>query len=240
MNNNFKVKNTKDMIVIFFRTLITFSVLLTVMRLMGKRQIGEMQPFEFVITLLIAELACLPLADVSIPLVYGIIAVLAVFVLHQIISVLEQFGQTFKKIFSGKPSLVINKNGIDVKELKRNNLDVEDLIGAMRGAGYYSFDQVAYAIFEANGTLSVMPSSQEQAEPTLPILLINCGRTINNNYALLKLDQNFNQNILKQHDIAKIKDITVLTLDGNGKAYLQVKNRKFTTFNLSLPKGVKW
>ncbi len=240
MNNNFKVKNTKSMIVIFFRTLITFSILLTVMRLMGKRQIGEMQPFEFVITLLIAELACLPLADVSIPLVYGIIAVLAVFLLHQIISVLEQFGQAFKKVFSGKPSLVINKNGIDVKELKRNNLDVEDLIGAMRGAGYYAFDDVAYAIFEANGNLSVMPNCSEQSEPSLPILLINCGRVIKNNYTLLNLPPNFNDIILKEHNISKIKDVTVLTLDGNGKAYLQVKNRKYSTFNLSLPEGVKW
>lgn len=228
------------MIVIFFRTLITFSVLLTVMRLMGKRQIGEMQPFEFVITLLIAELACLPLADVSIPLVYGIIAVLAVFVLHQIISVLEQFGQGFKKVFSGKPSLVINKNGIDVKELKRNNLDVEDLIGAMRGAGYYSFDQVAYAIFEANGNLSVMPSDCQKSEPNLPVLLINCGRIISNNYTLLKLTKDFNKSILKEHNISKIKDITVLTVDGKGNAYMQVKNRKFTTFKVALPKGVKW
>ena len=228
------------MIVIFFRTLITFAVLLTVMRLMGKRQIGEMQPFEFVITLLIAELACLPLADVSIPLVYGIIAVLAVFVLHQIISVLEQFGQGFKKVFSGKPSLVINKNGIDVKELKRNNLDVEDLIGAMRTAGYYSFEQVAYAIFEANGNLSVMPSNSEQTCPSLPILLINCGRMIKNNYSMLKLDGEFNKKIFKENKINSIKDITVLTLDGNGKAYSQVKNKRFCTFNVQLAEGVKW
>ena len=100
------------------RSLIIYLIVFLMIRLMGKRQIGEMQPFEFVITLLIAELACLPLSDVSIPLVYGIIAVLVTFVLHQTISVIEQFGQPFKLVFSGKPSLVINKNGIDVAELK--------------------------------------------------------------------------------------------------------------------------
>ena len=228
------------MIVIFLRTLIAFTLLLTVMRLMGKRQIGEMQPFEFIITLLIAELACLPLADVSIPLVYGIVSVLAVFVLHQIISVLEQFGQIFKKVFSGKPSLVINKNGIDVRELKRNNLDVEDLISAMRTAGYYSFEQIAYAIFEANGNLSVMPSSYKQECPSLPVLLINCGRMIKNNYSMLKLSPEFNKKLLKDNNISSLKNITVLTVDGNGKAYMQVKNKRFCTFTVKLAEGVKW
>ena len=228
------------MLVIFFRTLISFCVLLTVMRLMGKRQIGEMQPFEFVITLLIAELACLPLSDVSIPLVYGIIAVLVTFVLHQTISVIEQFGQPFKLVFSGKPSLVINKNGIDVKELKRNNLDVEDLIGALRCSGYYSLEQVAYAIFEANGNLSVMPYKDSNDSPTLPLLLVNCGKTIKNNLQTLKLGQDFMDNLLKENNIKSLKDITVLTMDGNGKCYLQIKNKKFTTFNYNGELGVKW
>lgn len=228
------------MLVIFFRTLISFCVLLTVMRLMGKRQIGEMQPFEFVITLLIAELACLPLSDVSIPLVYGIIAVLVTFVLHQIISVIEQLGQPFKLVFSGKPSLVINKNGIDVVELKRNNLDVEDLIGALRCEGYYSFEQVAYAIFEANGNLSVMPSNNKTIEPTLPLLIINCGKLIKNNIKMLKLGQEFFKELIKEYKLKNLKEITVLTIDGNGKCYLQIKNKKFTTFNYGKDLGAKW
>ena len=76
---------------------------------MGKRQIGEMQPFELVITLLIAELACIPMADISVPLVYGIAAILAVFILHQLFSVIEQTSQTAKRAMSGKPSIVLNK-----------------------------------------------------------------------------------------------------------------------------------
>lgn len=228
------------MLVIFIRTTIAFIVLLTVMRLMGKRQIGEMQPFEFVITLLIAELACLPLADVSIPLVYGIIAVLAVFILHQIISVVEQFGQPLKKLFGGKPSLVINKNGIDINELRKNNLDVEDLIGAMRSAGYYSFDSMAYAIFEANGNLSVLPANSSDESPNLPMLLVNCGKIIKNNYKLIGLDESFNEKIMQQEKIDKIKDIVVMTIDGSGKVYLQVKNKKYKTFNVTLPEGVSW
>ena len=226
------------MLVIFIRTLLTYIILLTLMRLMGKRQIGEMQPFEFVITLLIAELACLPLADVSIPLIYGIIAVLAVFVIHQIISIIEQFGQPIKKLFSGKPSLVVNKNGIDIEEIKRNNLDVEDLISAMRACGYYSFDSLSYAIFEANGNLSVL--GNENASQELPILLVNCGKLIKNNYTLAKLDESFNDVIFKEQNIKSVKDVVVMTIDGSGKVYLQEKDKKYVTFNVQLPKGVKW
>lgn len=226
------------MIVIFIRTTVTFIILLTVMRLMGKRQIGEMQPFEFVITLLIAELACLPLADVSIPLIYGIIAVLAVFIVHQLFSVLEQTGQPLKKLFSGKPSLVINKDGIDVEQLRINNLDVEDLISAMRSCGYYSFDAVSYAIFESSGKLSVLENpNYEESEAYLPVLLINSGKIIKNNYKMLNLDEEFTKKIIKGNSV---KDVTVLTLDGSGKVYLQIKNQKYKTFKVALPKGIEW
>lgn len=226
------------MIVIFIRTTVTFIILLTVMRLMGKRQIGEMQPFEFVITLLIAELACLPLADVSIPLIYGIIAVLAVFIVHQLFSVLEQTGQPLKKLFSGKPSLVINKDGIDVEQLRINNLDVEDLISAMRSCGYYSFDAVSYAIFESSGKLSVLENpNYEESEAYLPVLLINSGKIIKNNYKMLNLDEEFTKKIINGNSV---KDVTVLTLDGSGKVYLQIKNQKYKTFKVALPKGIEW
>ena len=86
------------MLIIFIRSSIIFVVLLAVLRLMGKRQIGEMQPYELVITLLIAELACIPMADVSIPLLYGIVAILAMFVLHQVVALIERSGKTAKRI----------------------------------------------------------------------------------------------------------------------------------------------
>ena len=114
------------MALIFIRTAIIFFVLLLVMRLMGKSQIGEMQPFEFVISLVIAELACIPMADTSIPLFYGIIAIVTIFILHQIVWLLELWFKPVKKVVSGKPSVVINKDGIDEFQLKKNNLDVSD------------------------------------------------------------------------------------------------------------------
>ena len=135
------------MVVTFIRTFIIFVTLVIVMRLMGKRQIGEMQPYEFIVTLIIADLACIPMADISIPLIYGIVAILGLFILHQLMSILEQSGNFAKGVISGKPSIVINKNGVDMKELKRNNMGVDDLIESMRAAGYFSLEDLDYAIF---------------------------------------------------------------------------------------------
>ena len=128
------------MILVIIRTAIIFVVLLIVIRLMGKRQIGEMQPFELVITLLIAELACIPMADTSIPLLYGIVSVLAIFVLHEAVTLLDLKVKPLKSVLSGKPSVVVNKNGIDDYQLKKNNLDVSDLIESLRAAGYFSLE----------------------------------------------------------------------------------------------------
>lgn len=213
------------MFVIFLRAVILYSVLLIVMRLMGKRQIGEMQPFEFIITLLIAELACIPMTDVSIPLSYGIVSMLAIFILHQIMSLVERLGNGAKLILSGKPSLVVSPNGIDLKELKKNNMDIADLAEALRALGYFGFDDVEYAIFESNGKLSAI-KSQKENPPSLPLIIINDGKVQKNNLLLRDITQEKLEEFLNKNS-CKIKNIDVLTLDEKGKIYLQEKGKKF-------------
>ena len=228
------------MVIIFIRSLTTFIVLLVVMRLMGKRQIGEMQPFELVITLLIAELACIPMADISVPLVYGIAAILAVFILHQLLSVIEQSGQLAKRIISGKPSLVLNKNGVDFTELRRNNMDVEDLIESMRSAGYYSLDDLDYAIFESNGKLSAKEKPDyDKRKTSLPVLIVGEGKVVKKNLSLIGKDEEWLKKVIKNNGAKSNKQIGVMTVDGNGKVYFQKEKEKFKTFNIELG-GVKW
>ena len=140
-------KKCSYMVLVIIRTAIIFVVLLIIMRLMGKRQIGEMQPFELVITLLIAELACIPMSDASIPLLYGLVSVVAIYVLHEVVTLLDLKVKPLKSLISGKPSLVINKDGIDDYQLKKNNLDVSDLIESLRNAGYFSLDSIDYALY---------------------------------------------------------------------------------------------
>ena len=156
---------------IVLRTAVIFIALLAVMRLMGKRQIGEMQPFELVITLLIAELACIPMADTSIPLLYGIVSILTIFLLHQVMLLIDLKWKPFKTIVGGKPSVVINKNGVDISQLKKNHLDLSDLIESMRTAGYFSLDEVAYALYEANGQFTAMPREDAPKETWRDLVL---------------------------------------------------------------------
>ena len=227
------------MAITFIRTTIIFSVLLILIRLMGKRQIGEMQPFEFIVTLIIADLACVPMADVSIPLIYGIVAVVTLFGLHQLLSLIEQMGGFAKKVISGKPSVVINKNGVDLYELKRNNMGVEDLIESMRSAGYFAFDELDYAIFESNGKLSALKSQNSQESQSVPLLIVNDGNIHNSNLKLVNLYKSRFTDFLKSKG-KSLKNTEVLTVDGKGKAYLKMKNSPFEISEFPLPQGVQW
>lgn len=229
------------MVLVTIRTAIIFIVLLVIMRLMGKRQIGEMQPFELVITLLIAELACIPMADVSIPLLYGIISVLTIFVLHEIMTLLDLKIKPLKSLISGKPSVVVNKNGIDDYQLKRNNLDVSDLIESLRSAGYFSLDAVDYALYEANGTFSALPRQDyEELQTSLPLVIIDNGKYDKKNLEITGLEQSFFDDILKNQGVKRVKDVLVLTADGTGKIYLQSKKQKYVTFRTEYPGGKTW
>ena len=229
------------MVLVIIRTAIIFAVLLIVMRLMGKSQIGEMQPFELVITLLSAELACIPMADTSIPLLYGVVSVLAIFVLHELVTLLDLKVKPLKSLLSGKPSVVVNKNGIDDYQLKRNNLDVSDLIESLRAAGYFSLDCIDYALYESNGTFSALPKEDyEQMQTSLPLVIIDNGKFNGKNIAITGLEKQFFVDILRERGVKREKDVLVLTADGEGKMYLQVKGKKFHTFRVSYPDGKTW
>lgn len=234
--------NNIIMAIIFIRSTITYIVLLALMRFMGKRQIGEMQPFEFVITLLISELACIPMTDVSIPLLYGLAAMLAVFILHQLMSVLEQSGAFMKFALSGKPSIVITKNGVDFNELKKNNMDVDDLIESMRNLGYFSLDSVDYAIYESSGKLSAVAKEENKnsSPSSLPVVLVKGGKPFYKNLNVANLTIDDVNKIALKNGVKTIKNVDVLTIDGNGNYYVQQKGKKYQTGNFPLKGGVKW
>ncbi len=228
------------MAVTFIRTTIVYITLVIIMRLMGKRQIGEMQPYEFIVTLIIADLACIPMTDVSIPLIYGISAILALFLLHQIFSLLEQSGKLFRRIISGKPSLVINKDGVDMIELKRNNMGVDDLIESARGAGAFSLADIDYAIFESNGKLSVFKGQPEkQTQTGLPLLLVNDGKIDQKNAEFLRLEKSDIENFIKDNGGA-VKATEVMTVDGEGRTYFKQKKQRYKVLDFNLPEGVRW
>lgn len=219
---------------IFIRTVIIFIALFTLMRLMGKRQIGEMQPYELVITLIIAELACIPMEDTSIPLLYGIVSILTVYLLHQIVCIIDLNFRGAKTVLSGSPSIVLNKNGVDDTQLKKNNLDVSDLIESLRVEGYFSLDAVEYALYEAEGTFSALPKKNYASlQNSLPVILIDEGKFIQKNIELTKKTQGYYRDILKGQGCDELKKVLVMTVDGEGKVYLQEKGKKYKTFRLA-------
>ena len=224
---------------IFIRTILIFITLFIVMRLMGKRQIGEMQPYEFVITLIIAEVACIPMEDTSIPLLYGVVAILTVYLLHQIVCVIDLNFRSFKGVLSGKPSIVLNKNGIDDTQLKANNLDVSDLIESLRAEVYFSLDAVEYALYEAEGVFSALPKKgYEEMQSSLPIILVDEGKFDEKNVALTEHDKEYFLDVLRGQGCVELKKVLVMTVDGDGKVYLQEKGKKYKVFHLDWEKSL--
>ena len=218
---------------IFIRVVVIFLTLFAVMRLMGKRQIGEMQPYELVITLIISELACIPMADNAIPLLYGVVAILTVYLLHQIVCIIDLNLRGAKQILSGSPSIVLNKNGIDDTQLKKNNLDVSDLIESLRVKGYFSLEAVDYALYESEGMFSALPKSNyEKMQTSLPVLLIDEGDFVEENFTQTKRDKAYYMQILKEQGCQDEKEVLVMTVDGNGRVYLQKTGEKYRVFNL--------
>ena len=229
------------MLTIFIRTSIIFLTLTVIMRLMGKRQIGEMQPFEFIITLIIADLACIPMADVSIPLIYGVVAILALFVWHNLVFIIEKISATAKRIISGKPSIIINKDGVDINELKKNNIDIEDLLQSLRSQGFFTFEDVDYAIFESNGKFSTLEKDGEKvSNPSVPLVVIEDGKLRVNVLNRKNIPKEVIDNFLKDRQ-TKIKEVEILTLDSYGKIYFKKKKNKYGIFYVELPESVeKW
>ena len=218
---------------IFIRTAILFTTLFIIMRLMGKRQIGEMQPYELVITLIIAELACIPMQDNSIPLLYGVIAILTVYFLHQIVCVLDLTSLWAKNVLSGSASVVLNKNGIDDHELKKNNLDVSDLVESLRGEGYFALEGIEYALYESEGTFSALPKKNyQEMQTSLPVIVIDEGKFDEKNLEQTKRGKQYFLEILKQRGCKDIKQVLIMTVDSNGKVYLQRKGKKYEVFSL--------
>ncbi len=232
------------MITIIIRALLIYILVLFVFRLMGKRQIGQMQPFELVLTLIIADLATIPMAELSVPVLHGIVPLLTLVVAHYFLTLISRKSVKFRNFISGKPVIVINPNGIDAKALKELNITIDDLFEAIRGSGYFNLEEVQYAIMETNGKVNILPKSDfspitnqnmklKVDETTIPITLISEGKILKNNLKLANLDEKFLDDILNKMKISKISKVLVLTVNKNGTIYLQEKNKSFVTFESS-------
>jgi len=233
------------MLTLIVRAIIVYLLVLVVFRLMGKRQIGEMQPFELVLTLVIADLATIPMAESAIPTLDGVVALITLVVVHFALSFISKKSQGFRKVLNGKPVIVINPDGIDFAAIETLNMTVDDIFEAIRSAGYFKLEEIQYAIMETNGVVNVLPKSEfapatngdlkiKTEKSTIPYTIISEGKVLDENLLLLKYTKKELDSLLKKRQIKGVENIGVFTIDKNGQCYLQEKNKPFQLFSVNL------
>ena len=234
------------------RSVVIYLFVLVIIRLMGKRQVGEMQPFEFVITLIIADLACIPMAELAVPLVHGIVPIFSLLIVHFLICVISRKSMKLRYLLSGRPAIVIGPNGISYNELKKLNMTLDDMIEALRGCDVFNIEDVQYAIIETNGKMCVIkkaelePATRQDMKvkitpSALPVNIIMDGKLMKENVSLTGINDAFINECLKKANVNKIEDVLLFTLDNNGNCFIQAKNGKgYITFTMPLEGGGGW
>ena len=154
------------MLVTFFRAIVLYIIVLAVMRLMGKREIGQLQPFELAISIMIADLAATPMAESGVPITNGIMPILGLLVMHLIISIINIKSTKVRQIICGKPSLLIFRGKIDQKVLKKERFTINELEERLRDNNIFNIGDVEYAILETSGQVTVIPKPNKR--PTTP------------------------------------------------------------------------
>ncbi|HYF82331.1 MAG TPA: DUF421 domain-containing protein [Clostridia bacterium] len=221
------------MLIAFVRTLILYILIVIVLRLLGKRQIGQLQPSELVVALIIADLAAVPMANVGIPLISGIIPIITLFIMEELLSYISMKSERARGIICGKPSILIERGVILEKELRRIRYNINDLLEQMRLKNFPNLEDIDYAILETSGQLSVIPKPEVKPatikdlniKPTaqnLPVTIIIDGRVISDNLYKVGLSNDWLSNELKTNKIKSAKDVFFAYLNPESKLVYQL------------------
>jgi len=210
------------------RTIILYILIIAGVRLMGKRQVGELEPSELVVSLLIADLAAVPMQDFGIPLLHGLVPIITLLALSTLISALCYHHIRFRDLVCGTPTIVIREGVIQQQELARNRLTIDELLEELRLQGVLSPAQVKYAVLETGGQLSVLlradcqPTTPQQMklpvkdDVHLPTVIVSDGHLLAKNMEQLQLDEKWLHKQLQQHAIQDYKEVFLLTVDRQG------------------------
>ena len=224
------------MITSIVRTAILYVFITLGIRLMGKRQIGDMQPNELVITLLISEIAAIPLQDSTQPLLFGIIAIFVLIILEIAVSVLSMKNIFIRKLLNGKSIVIIKDGVIDQQAMSDVRMTVVDLIELLRGQNVFDISTVAFAVLEVNGELSVLLKSKEQpatlkdlriekSEAVLPLPVITDGKILNETLKALNISEEMVYKQLKKNN-TNVKKVFLMTMDKDGNSTIINKGKK--------------
>lgn len=222
------------MLIALVRTVILYLFIVFGIRLLGKRQIGELEPSELVLSLIIADLASVPMQDYGIPLLSGIVPILTLLALSSLLSILTVKSIPLRALLCGRPSVIIREGKINAKEMLKNRFTNDELLEELRLSGSTDISKIRCAILETSGRLSVIPYAREQPltpaqmqvnvpESGLPLILINDGRTLSKNLHARGLDSLWLAEQLHARGIPSADEIFLLTLDEGGSIYYSRK-----------------
>ena len=223
------------MLITFFRSIVLYIVVLIVMRLMGKREIGQLQPFELAISIMIADLASIPMTEIGIPIFNGIVPILGLLVMHLIISVINLKSLKAREIICGKPSILIYRGKINEKELKKERFTINELEERLRGNNVVNLGDVEYAILETSGQVTVIQKPEKRNTipedfnivpeyEGIPYDLVVDGKIMTKNLKAIGKNYNWLKKQVEKFNM-KPEEALVVTLDGKGQIFCQEKEK---------------
>ena len=224
------------MLATFFRSIIIYVIVLVVMRLMGKREIGQMQPFELAISIMIADLATIPMADIGIPISNGIIPILGLLVMHLIISVINLKSSKIRELICGKPTILIYRGKIDEEKMKKERLTLNELEEKLRSNNVMNLGDVEYAVLETSGDISVIQKpNKRNTTPEdfnimpdyegIPYNLVIDGKVMNDNLKRIGKNYEWLKKQTKKFNIMP-EEALIVTINGKGDIFCQKKETR--------------
>lgn len=223
------------MLITFLRSILIYIFVLVVMRLMGKREIGQLQPFELAIAIMIADLASIPMTDPGIPISNGIISILGLLVMHLIISIINMKSIKAREVICGRPTILVYRGKIDEKALKKERFTINELEERLRGNNVINLGDVEYAILETSGQVTVIQKPEKRNTipedfnivpeyEGIPYDLVIDGKIMDNNLKALGKNREW---LKKQIEKFKMRpeEALVVTYDGKGQIFCQKKEK---------------
>lgn len=234
--NKKKIDGKDFMIIGVVRTLVLFAVVVIGLRLMGKRQIGQLQPYELVIVIMLSALAAIPMENSGVPLISGLVPIVTLIVVHVTLSYITLKSDRARGVICGTPSVLIENGKIVEQEMKRLRYNINELLEQLRAQNMPNIADVEFAILETSGHLSVIPKSQKRPVvpedmnlPTkyegLPVTLIIDGHVFQKNLAKINLSENWLRSELLKFNVSDPKEVLFASLDTEGKLFFQVKSK---------------
>ena len=219
------------MAVPLLRTLLLYAAVIAAVRLMGKRQLGELDPSELAVTILVSDLAAVPMQDPGIPMLSGLVPIAALISLEILLSFAALKSRLFRRLLNGQPAIIIRSGRLDVKKLRQLRLTTDEVVETLRKQNVASVADVKYGVIEPDGTLTVVPVRAQQPvtasmlgltpkDAGLPLVVVSDGKLVSRSLRLLQLDPRDVENRLHNQSLA-LSDVFLMTLDDCGNSFIQ-------------------